>query len=406
MARYDKETKFYWLQLKEDFFEDDAIEWLEEQKPNGRDYAYFYLKLCLKSLKSNGILIRQVGNILIPYDNKKLAELTRMDFDTVTVAMELLKQIGLIKILENGEIYLTQLENLIGSTSRGAFKKQIQLAKRKRKDEQIIQALENKQNIKEITKNINNTEEDDEFVGLPKLIKCKRLSREQILLPTGITVYVDEKRYGGNGGLAYERANGLCEDCGKKETLRIHHENGYSNNLEDLIILCEECHGIHHSQDYLDKLNEWKEGGKNSTKVKDKDKVKDKVKVNNITYYEKLLSTNKYEIITGNFRLEEAIKDWLRYKQERKELYKEIGLQSLLTQIEKQATTYGEQQVIDLITECMANNYKGIIFDKLKNKPKRKQGIEPEWLGKEIKKEKFSDETERLYREVFGDSEE
>ena len=47
MANYDKETKFYWLQLKEDFFENDAIEWLEEQKPNGRDYAYFYLKLCL-----------------------------------------------------------------------------------------------------------------------------------------------------------------------------------------------------------------------------------------------------------------------------------------------------------------------------------------------------------------------
>lgn len=126
MSKYDKDTKFYWLQLKEDFFENDAIEWLEEQKPNGRDYAYFYLKLCLKSLKSNGILIRKVGNILIPYDNKKLAELTRMDFDTVTVAMELLKQIGLVKVLENGEIYIDQLENLIGSKSVGAFKKQQQ----------------------------------------------------------------------------------------------------------------------------------------------------------------------------------------------------------------------------------------------------------------------------------------
>lgn len=126
MAKYDKETKFYWLQLKEDFFEDDAIEWLEEQKPNGRDYAYFYLKLCLKSLKSNGVLIRQVGNILIPYDNNKLAEMTKMDFDTVTVAMELLKKIGLIKILENGEIYISQLENLIGSQSKGAWKKQQQ----------------------------------------------------------------------------------------------------------------------------------------------------------------------------------------------------------------------------------------------------------------------------------------
>ncbi len=131
MAKYDKDTKFYWLQLKEDFFEDDAIAWLEEQKPNGRDYAYFYLKLCLKSLKSNGILIRRVGNMLIPYDNKKLAEITGFDFDTVVVAMELLKQIGLIQILENGEIYITELENLIGYKSKGALKKQQQLASRK-----------------------------------------------------------------------------------------------------------------------------------------------------------------------------------------------------------------------------------------------------------------------------------
>lgn len=126
MAKYDKDTKFYWLLLKEDFFDDDAIDWLESQKPNGRDYAYFYLKLCLKSLKTNGILIRNVGNMLIPYDNKKLSEMTKMDFDTVTIAMELLKKIGLIKILDNGEIYLTQLENLIGSKSLGAFKKQQQ----------------------------------------------------------------------------------------------------------------------------------------------------------------------------------------------------------------------------------------------------------------------------------------
>lgn len=125
MAKYDN-TKFYWLQLKEDFFEDDAMQWLEEQEPKGREYAYFYLKLCLKSLKSNGVLIRKVGNILIPYDNKKLAELTRVDFDTVTVAMELLKKIGLVKILENGEIYIEQLQNLIGSKSVGAFKKQQQ----------------------------------------------------------------------------------------------------------------------------------------------------------------------------------------------------------------------------------------------------------------------------------------
>ncbi len=164
MSKYDKDTKFYFLQLKEDFFDDDAINWLEDQEPNGRDYAYFYLKLCLKSLKSNGILIRNVGDILIPYDNKKLSELTKMDFDTVTVAMELLKKIGLIKILESGEIYLTQLQNLIGSRSVGALKKQQQrLINRQEADicppkielEQEIE-LKNINRIKSITTIIEN----------------------------------------------------------------------------------------------------------------------------------------------------------------------------------------------------------------------------------------------------------
>ena len=124
MSKYD-ERRFYWLQLKEDFFEDDAISWLEEQ-PNGKEYSLFYLKLCLKSLKTSGIMIRRVGEMLIPYDYKKLAEMTHTCPDTVLIAMQLLTKIGLVKVLENGEIYLSQVENLIGSQSMGAFKKQQQ----------------------------------------------------------------------------------------------------------------------------------------------------------------------------------------------------------------------------------------------------------------------------------------
>lgn len=111
--------RFYWLKLKEDFFEDDAIEWLEEQK-NGKEYALFYLKLCLKSLKSNGTLIRRVGTMLVPYDTEKLAEITRSDFDTVVVAMELLKKIGLIEVLDSGAIYISSLVDMVGSESRSA----------------------------------------------------------------------------------------------------------------------------------------------------------------------------------------------------------------------------------------------------------------------------------------------
>lgn len=124
MAKYDT-TKFYWLQLREDFFDEDAIDWLEEQ-PNGKEYSLFYLKLCLKSLRTNGVLIRRVGNMLVPYDHVKLGELTKTNPDTVMVAMQLLIKIGLVRTLENGELYLTQVENMIGSQSKSAFKKQQQ----------------------------------------------------------------------------------------------------------------------------------------------------------------------------------------------------------------------------------------------------------------------------------------
>lgn len=116
------DKKYYWLKLKEDFFEEDTLAWIEEQE-KGKEYCLFYLKLCLKSLKNEGILIRNVGQMLIPYDAKKLSELTKTDLDTVIVAMELFKKTGLVQVLENGEIYLTQLKTMVGSETEWAAKK-------------------------------------------------------------------------------------------------------------------------------------------------------------------------------------------------------------------------------------------------------------------------------------------
>ena len=124
-----KDKKYYWLKLKEDFFEDDTISWIEEQE-NGKDYCLFYLKLCLKSLKTDGLLIRNVGTMLVPYDVKQLSKITNTDLDTVRVAMELFKNIGLIEILENGEIYLNQLQNMVGSETKWAEKKRVQRQKK------------------------------------------------------------------------------------------------------------------------------------------------------------------------------------------------------------------------------------------------------------------------------------
>ena len=125
MAKYNH-TKFFWLMQKEDYFQDDIIVWLESLE-NGYCYINFYQKLCLKALKTNGVLTRKLGNVFIPYDIKSLADITNIDFDTVTVAMEIFKGVGLIEILDSGEMFLPQLQHMIGSKSIGAFKKQQQI---------------------------------------------------------------------------------------------------------------------------------------------------------------------------------------------------------------------------------------------------------------------------------------
>ena len=63
--------------------------------------------------------------------------------------------------------------------------------------------------------------------------------------------------------------------------------------------------------------------------------------------------------------LSAAFSSWLQYKREKRQDYKPTGLQSLVTKVQRAAETYGEQAVIDLIGECMANNWQGIIFDRL-----------------------------------------
>lgn len=106
--------RFYWLKLKEDFFDDETIRYIEEQE-NGIKYSNFYLKLCLKSLRTDGKLIRLVGEILIPYDVKSLSSLTGVDVDTVRCAMALFEKIGCVKMLDSGELYISQLSEMVGS---------------------------------------------------------------------------------------------------------------------------------------------------------------------------------------------------------------------------------------------------------------------------------------------------
>lgn len=147
--------RFFWLKLKEDFFEDDTIQWIEEQK-NGKEYTLFYLKMCLKSLKTDGSLIRFVGENVIPYDMEFLAKITNTDIDTVVVAMELFKKIGLVAVYETGEIYINRIKEMAGSETDKAEAMRISRAKNKLGNnvtgsyQNVNQSIEKEKEIKSI----------------------------------------------------------------------------------------------------------------------------------------------------------------------------------------------------------------------------------------------------------------
>lgn len=111
--------RYYWIKLRRDFFDSPEIDWLQDQK-KGSDYVILYEKLCILTANNGGELSRKVGEMVIAYDVKKLAALTKFDFDTVAVALELYKKIGLIYQNKNGILVIANIDKMVGSESESA----------------------------------------------------------------------------------------------------------------------------------------------------------------------------------------------------------------------------------------------------------------------------------------------
>lgn len=116
--------KFWYIQLNVNFFEDERIDWLCEQK-NGYAYVVLYLKLCLKTANNNGILTRQIGDMIIPYNVDKIAEITHINVDIVRVALELYKKIGLVYEADENHNFmrLPDVPSMVGYTTQAAIEK-------------------------------------------------------------------------------------------------------------------------------------------------------------------------------------------------------------------------------------------------------------------------------------------
>ena len=169
MAEYDK-GRYYWIKLTDRFMTSDTVDFLMSQK-DGANYVVLYQMLCLKTVNNNGVMARQLGEMIIPYEIDKIQRDCKwFSIDTVRIALELYKKLGLIFENNDGILAISDFDKLIGSQTYGAEKKQLQRAEDKcppicppKKEIKRLRDKENKE--KDIDSNIKMYNQIlDEFV--------------------------------------------------------------------------------------------------------------------------------------------------------------------------------------------------------------------------------------------------
>ena len=129
-----EDKRFFWIKLKTDFFQEDSpIDFLLSQA-NGSEYVVLYIKLCLMTANGSGKLQRKIGEMIIPYDVDKITrDMKYFSRDTVIVALELYKKLGLIYQELDGTLVIAHHSALVGSesASREAIKSGISARKRR-----------------------------------------------------------------------------------------------------------------------------------------------------------------------------------------------------------------------------------------------------------------------------------
>lgn len=166
----EDKKKYYWIKLRTGFFDEDEIDWLLSQD-NGCKYVVLYQMLCLKTANSNGSFSTKVGEIIVPYDVGKIVRDTKyFDYDTVVVALELYKKLGLVYEDSNGSLVISNFTQMVGSESASKY------ALKKREYRNMLKEKSSVDNTEDNeVDNVVDIEGDKNGTNCPTEIRDKRL---------------------------------------------------------------------------------------------------------------------------------------------------------------------------------------------------------------------------------------
>lgn len=105
--------KYYYMRLMENYFEMNEQLYLESL-PDGYLYSNILLKLYLRSLERDGLLM---FNDRTPYNPQMIAHMTRHPVEVVERALRLFEELGIIEVQENGAMYMLDMQSFVGKTS-------------------------------------------------------------------------------------------------------------------------------------------------------------------------------------------------------------------------------------------------------------------------------------------------
>lgn len=159
--------RYYWLKLKEDFFEQRVIKKLRKIA-GGDTYTIIYLKLQLLAMKNDGKLVFE--NVEDDFASEMALELDE-DVENVKVTLMYLEKNNLIETISNEEYFLPEVLAVTGSETASAIRVREHREKKKAlqcnnnvitKKQDVIEVKQEcsveKEKEKDITTNINNLE--------------------------------------------------------------------------------------------------------------------------------------------------------------------------------------------------------------------------------------------------------
>ena len=317
----------FWLKLTDGFFSSETLDFLMSQE-GGANYVVLYLMLRMLTASTGGKLIRAVGDMLIPYDTVKIQrDCKYFSADTVRVAESLYRNLGLLYEDANGVLTLAGEHICVQSETDYARQKRMQ---RKKKADALLSPAAHpaeKQLTAPDTAHGVDTEVDTE-------------------VDTGVDIGVDI----GVDNVQTMSTHEAPLEAQNETPLYINYNKPMKENP------------------YTDTSPEKERKEKSSPKGEEKEKER---KGSPGFNQETRLTLEFTEMKIRDSELPEELKDplirWVQYKAQMFNfLYAELGLNALIKTTAKNARRHGTQAVVKTIQLSMDKEWRGIIWDKVK----------------------------------------